>query len=77
MPVWGSRTLVAVPADTRCWLQRPLTTEHTYTYKGEVHAKRVVASPTQTPLTVDGLGGEACRLVRGIAGRSPKAPKAR
>jgi len=51
----GVTTLVAVPADTRCWLQRPLTTEHTYTYKGEVHAKRVVASPTQTPLTVTAL----------------------
>ncbi len=51
----GVTTLVAVPADTRCWLQRPLTTAHTYTYKGEVHAKRVVASPTQTPLTVTAL----------------------
>ena len=47
--------MVAVPADTRCWLQRPPTTEHTYTYKGAVHAKRVVASATQAPLTVTAL----------------------
>jgi SRSO17 transposase len=51
----GVTTLVSVPADTRCWLQRPLTTEHTSTSKGEVRAKRVVASPTQTPLTVTAL----------------------
>jgi SRSO17 transposase len=51
----GVTALVAVPADTRCWLQRPPTTEHTYTYKGAVHAKRVVASATQGPLTVTAL----------------------
>jgi hypothetical protein len=44
--------LVSVPADTRCWLQRPPTTEHTYRDKGEVRSKRVVAPETQTPLTV-------------------------
>jgi SRSO17 transposase len=51
----GVTALVAVPADTRCWLQRPPTTEHTYTYQGAVHAKRVVASATQAPLTVTAL----------------------
>ena len=51
----GVTTLVSVPAETRCWFQRPLTTAHTYTYKGEVRAKRVVASPTPTPLTVMAL----------------------
>src|SRR2546427_1565941 len=51
----GVTTLVSVPAETRCWFQRPLTTEHTYTYKGEVRAKRLVASPTPTPLTVTAL----------------------
>ena len=51
----GGTTLVSVPADTRCWLQRPLTTEPTETSTGEVRAKRVVASPTPTPLTVTAL----------------------
>jgi len=37
----GVTSLVAVPAETRCWLQRPLTTEKTSTDKGAVHAKRV------------------------------------
>jgi len=51
----GVTALVSVPADTRCWLQRPPTTEHTSTSKGEVRVNRVVASPTQTPLTVTAL----------------------
>ena len=47
--------MVSVPAETRCWLQRPPTTEHTSTYKGEVRAKRMVAPETQTPRTVAAL----------------------
>ena len=73
----GVTSLVSVPADTRCWLQRPPTTEKTYTYKGEVRAKRVVASADAGP----SHGGEPWRRVlrprAGIAVRSPKAPKAR
>jgi SRSO17 transposase len=43
----GVTTFVAIPADTRCWLQRPRTEDRTYTYKGDVRVKRVaVASPT-------------------------------
>jgi SRSO17 transposase len=37
----GVTSLVAVPAETCCWLQRPLTMEKTSTYKGAVRAKRV------------------------------------
>jgi len=33
----------SVPADTRCWLQRPRIEDKTYTYSGEVRSKRVVA----------------------------------
>src|SRR6266700_1724370 len=51
----GVSWFVAVPAETRCWLQRPLTTEKTYTYKGAVRAKRVLPPETQTPLTVAAL----------------------
>ena len=48
----GVTSLVSIPADTRCWLQRPLTTEKTSTYRGEVRAKRMVAAETQAPGTV-------------------------
>ena len=39
---WGT-TFVAIPAETRCWLQRPQTENQTYTYKGDVRSKRVVS----------------------------------
>jgi SRSO17 transposase len=51
----GVTSLVSVPADTRCWLQRPPTTEKIYKYKGAVRAKRVVTSATSAPLTVTAL----------------------
>jgi SRSO17 transposase len=51
----GVTALGSIPADTRCWLPRPLTTENTYAYTGEVRAKRVVAPATQAPITVEAL----------------------
>jgi SRSO17 transposase len=51
----GVTALVSIPAATRCWLQRPLTTEKTSTYKGEVRAQRMVAPATQAPVTVAAL----------------------
>ena len=51
----GVTSLVSIPAETRCWLQRPLTTENTSMDKGEVRAKRVVAPATQAPVTVEAL----------------------
>jgi SRSO17 transposase len=42
-------------AETRCWLQRPLTTDKTSTYRGEVRSKRLVAAETQAPVTVETL----------------------
>ena len=51
----GVTWFVAVPAETRCWLQRPPTTEKTYRYKGVVRSKCVVASQAQAPLTIEAL----------------------
>jgi SRSO17 transposase len=48
----GVMTLVAIPADTRCWLQRPRTEDKTYIYKGDVRSKRVVVAPTTAPRPV-------------------------
>jgi SRSO17 transposase len=48
----GVTTLVAIPADTRCWLQRPRTEDKTYIYKGDVRAKRVVVAPHNAPRSV-------------------------
>jgi SRSO17 transposase len=51
----GVTTFVAIPADTRCWLQRPQTTERTYRYKGKARAKRVVVAPATDACTVAAL----------------------
>ena len=51
----GVTSLVSIPSDTRCWLQRPVTTEKTYRYKGAIRSQRVVAPATPAPLTVAAL----------------------
>ena len=43
---------LAIPSETRCWLQRPQMENMTYTYKGDVRAKRVVVASTNPPITV-------------------------
>src|SRR5262252_8417934 len=47
----GITTFVAIPSETRCWLQRPCTKGKSSTSKGAVRSKRVVAEAT-TPGTV-------------------------
>src|SRR5919108_2193927 len=48
----GVTTFVAIPADTRCWLQRPRTEAKTYIYKGDARSKRVVVAPHSAPSSV-------------------------
>jgi SRSO17 transposase len=48
----GSTAFVAIPSETRCWLQRPRTADKRYRYKGEVRAKRVVVAPDSAPSMV-------------------------
>jgi SRSO17 transposase len=48
----GVTAFVAIPAETRCWLQAPRTTDTTYPYKGEVRSKRVVVGAAHEPCTV-------------------------
>jgi hypothetical protein len=44
--------LVAIPADTRCWLQGPVWEAKQYIYKGEVRTKRQVAAKDRDPPSV-------------------------
>lgn len=48
----GVTTFVAIPAETRCWLQRPRTADKTYLYQREERTKRVVvdAEPAAGPV---------------------------
>jgi hypothetical protein len=51
----GGTTCVAMPADPRCWLQRPQTTERTSRDKGEARTRRVVITPAHDVCTVAAL----------------------
>jgi SRSO17 transposase len=51
----GVTAFVAIPAETRCWLQRPQTEEKDYRYRGEARSKRVVVAPTSAPCSVAAL----------------------
>ena len=44
-----------MPADPRCWLQHPQTTERTSWDKGEARTRRVVITPAQDVCTVAAL----------------------
>jgi SRSO17 transposase len=72
----GVTALVAIPAETRCWLQAPQTTEQTYTYKGEVRAKRVVVGPAHAPCTVAALAARlpASRWYQRTVSEGTKGP---
>jgi SRSO17 transposase len=48
----GVTALLAIPSETRCWLQRPQITAKRYKYKGEARSKRVVVNPDSAPHTV-------------------------
>src|ERR671922_2611336 len=48
----GVTAFVAIPSETRCWLQRPRTEDKVYRYKGEARAKRVVVAPDSAPSMV-------------------------
>jgi SRSO17 transposase len=48
----GVTTFVAIPSETRCWLQRPQTEDKTYIYKGDVRSKRVLVAPHNAPSSV-------------------------
>jgi SRSO17 transposase len=48
----GVTTFVAIPSETRCWLQCPRTEATTYPYKGEVRSQRVVVAPNHAPRSV-------------------------
>jgi SRSO17 transposase len=49
----GLTCLVAVPADTRCWLQDPIMETKHYRYQGEARSQRPVAPKDNDPLSVE------------------------
>jgi SRSO17 transposase len=72
----GVTTFVAIPSETRCWLQRPRTEDKTYTYQGDVRAKRVVVTPTNAPRSVAALAASlpAARWYQRTVSEGTKGP---
>ncbi len=50
---WGVTYLVAIPADTRCWLHGPVMQTHSYRYRGQPRTKRIVTPKDSHPPTVE------------------------
>ena len=70
----GVTAFVAIPAETRCWRQRPQTEDKTYRYQGEERSKRVVVLQN-LPHAPWRRWRRACRPRAGIDGRSQKGTK--
>jgi DDE superfamily endonuclease len=54
----GTVAFLAIPEDTRRWLQPVATQSHPYPYRGEPRIKRVGAPPDTPPRTVAALARE-------------------
>jgi SRSO17 transposase len=52
--------LVAIPADTRAWLQGPVMETKQYRYRGEVRTKRQVIAKDRVPRAVAALAVPRC-----------------
>src|SRR5262249_39985040 len=72
----GVTTFVAIPSETRCWLQRPCTEGKTYPYKGAVRVKRVVTAATAGPATVAAIAASlpASQWYRRTVSEGTKGP---
>lgn len=51
----GTIYFVSIPADTQCWLRRPMTREKQYRYNGEIRVKEVLEKTEHKPISVETL----------------------
>jgi SRSO17 transposase len=72
----GVTSFVAIPADTRCWLQRPSTADQTYQYKGQERSKRVLVTPDNAARPVAAMAASlpASRWYRRTVSEGTKGP---
>ena len=45
--------LVSMPADTLCWVRKPVLLQKQYRYKGELRSKQVLKTPDQKPISFE------------------------
>ena len=72
----GVTALVAIPAETRCWLQRPRTVAYTDRYKGEERSTRVGVDAVPEACTVAAVAAHlpASRGYRRTVSEGTKGP---
>jgi SRSO17 transposase len=72
----GVTAFVAIPAETRCWLQRPPIAAKPYRYKGEARSKRVVVAPDAAarPVTAVAASLPASSWYRRTVSEGTKGP---
>jgi SRSO17 transposase len=72
----GLTYMVAMPADTRCWLQGPVLEHKPYRYKGEARTKRTVAQKDHHPPSVEAIakGIHGCFWYRRRVSEGTKGP---
>ena len=72
----GVTALVAIPSETRCWLQRPRTADKRYRYQGEARSKCVAVAPDSAPHTVATVARHlpACHWYRRKVSEGTKGP---
>lgn len=72
----GVTAFLAMPSETRCWLQRPRTEDKTYKDHGDVHSKRVLVEADHAPCTVAALAAclPASRWYRRTVSAGTKGP---
>lgn len=66
----GTVACVAIPEDTRGWLQPLATQQHLYKYRGETHTKRVAVAPDMPARAVAQIAralGASCGYRRTVA----------
>ena len=51
----GATYFVQVPEDTRCWLNRPITREKQYKYKGKILSRTVLGKTEKKPIAIKTL----------------------
>jgi len=44
---------VGISSDTKCWIEQPITVEHTYRYGGEEKKKKIVEKTENKPVSID------------------------
>ena len=72
----GKIYMVSMPHNTLFWLRPPVTKEHSYQYKGELHSKTVLADNEKSPISFNNFAKNLhnCFWYKRIVSEGTKGP---